>query len=501
MRRLKLLLHTDFSLAKTGFARNARLLLEYLYKTGKYDLVHFCCNSPVSNPDLQRTPWKSIGCTPDFQHEVDAYLAQFPPEHREPRARMLCYGDLYLDRAIEAEKPDVYMGVQDIWGVDFSIDRHWFDKITSVIWTTLDSLPILPGAVEKAPRIKNYWIWASFATKELHRLGHKHVKTVHGVVDGDQYRILPPEQKLELRRRFNIPSETFVAGYVFRNQLRKSVVNLMEGYKIWKNMHPNHPSFLLLHTNFAERGWDIEARRQELGLRPEDIWTTYICRDCREYEVKQYAGQELGCRFCGAPKGQVTTGVHLGVTEDQLNDVYSLMDIYCHGLTSGGQELPLCEAGANGCIVATTNYSCGEEFSEPGSFGIPLAWHPYREPNGTEFIKATTDHQSIANAMERVFKITPDDRRLWGEKTREWTLKKFSIKSIGPQIEAFLDACPRTTYDFVNRPSLKNPDYVPSNNPNDKEWVKELYKGILGMDVTDQDSGLAHWLSELAKAV
>ena len=66
---------------------------------------------------------------------------------------------------IDSKKEEVYSRnfgdnhfcLQDIWGVDFAIDKPWFNEVNSIIWTTLDSLPILPSAVEKAPKIKNYW--------------------------------------------------------------------------------------------------------------------------------------------------------------------------------------------------------------------------------------------------------------------------------------------------------------------------------------------------------
>ena len=63
------------------------------------------------------------------------------------------------DYMAKDEKPDVYIASQDIWGVDFAVNRKWYQKITSVIWTTLDSLPILPSATEKADKIKNYWFY------------------------------------------------------------------------------------------------------------------------------------------------------------------------------------------------------------------------------------------------------------------------------------------------------------------------------------------------------
>ena len=61
----KLLFQTDSSLAKTGFGRNAKALLSYLYtRTKKYEIVQYCCGTDYSNPALKTTPWKSIGTLP-----------------------------------------------------------------------------------------------------------------------------------------------------------------------------------------------------------------------------------------------------------------------------------------------------------------------------------------------------------------------------------------------------------------------------------------------------
>jgi len=86
MKKKKVVFQTDFSLAKTGFGRNARILLEYLHNTGKYDLVHYVVGLNYSNPELQRTPWKSIGCLPDDKQEMQEL-------HRDPNvAREAGYG-------------------------------------------------------------------------------------------------------------------------------------------------------------------------------------------------------------------------------------------------------------------------------------------------------------------------------------------------------------------------------------------------------------------------
>ena len=91
MQKKKVLLQTDFSLAKTGFGRNAKSILRYLYKTNKYDIVHYCCGINWSHPELKRTPWKSVGSLPDNQQELEQI-------NRDPNlARMASYGQYNLD--------------------------------------------------------------------------------------------------------------------------------------------------------------------------------------------------------------------------------------------------------------------------------------------------------------------------------------------------------------------------------------------------------------------
>ena len=221
MKKKKLLYQSDFSLAKTGFGRAAKALLSYLYKTGKYDITHYSCSLPYVHPEFERTPWKTVGSLPNNPQELQEL-------NKDPNvARLASYGAHYLDKVIQEEKPDVYIAVQDIWGIDFAVEKKWFNKITSVLWTTLDSLPILPAALTKANKIKNYWIWSNFATKAMHELGHTHVKTMHGPIETKNFYRLENSKREELRKKFNIPLDAFIVGFVFRNQLRKSVPNLL----------------------------------------------------------------------------------------------------------------------------------------------------------------------------------------------------------------------------------------------------------------------------------
>ena len=210
-------------------------------------------------------------------------------------------------------------------------------------------------------------------------------------------------------------SDEFIGGFVFRNPLRKSVPNLLEGFKIFKKDCPK--AKLLLHTHWAE-GWDIPRLIEEKGIDNNDILTTYFCSECKNYDIRPFVGQKQNCKYCGAKETVNTTNIRQGVDEEQLNQIYNLMDVYCHPFTSGGMEIPIFEAKLTELITLVTSYSCGEDSctSESGSF--PLDWSEYREP-GTQFIKASTYPSSIAKQLKKVWKMESNKRLQLGEKARQ----------------------------------------------------------------------------------
>ena len=497
MKKKKLLFHSDAALAKTGFGRNSKEILSYLYDTGKYEIYHYCCGAPKNNEELNRTPWKSLGTLPDDKNLL-MKLNQDPQQGKEVN-----YGGYFLNDTIKEIKPDVYIGAQDIWGVESSARKEWYDKITSAIWTTLDSLPLYPNALKVAKKVKNFWVWSSFAQKEFDRLGVKNTKTVHGVINKTNFKRLPKEERLSLRKKFNIEEDAFIIGFVFRNQLRKSVPNLIEGYSKWKKIAgiehkvPSKKTYLLFHTHWSE-GWNIHRLCKEYGVPKEEIITTHICKKCKNYFVKAFKGQEAKCEACGSEKAQLTCSVTLGIEEKELNEVYNLMDVYCHPFTSGGQEIPIQEAKFAELITLVTNYSCGEESCEKGSASLPLDWSEYREA-GTEFRKASTCPNSIAKNLDKVFKMAPEEREILGKKAREWAIKNYDTQVTGKIIEDFIDSAPFASFDFKSLEwKARNPEAViPSDIEDDSEWLTYLYKNILSMSVEKTDDGHKYWIKQL----
>lgn len=489
--RKKILFQSDFSLLKTGFAKNAKSVLTYLYKTGKYEIVHFCVGITENATELQRTPWKSIGCVPKI---TEKNKKLFLDENLKKR---MGYGAFSLDDVILSEKPDVYIAAQDIWGVDFAVEKTWFNKINSVIWTTLDSLPLLPSAIEVAKKTKNYWLWSSFATEELHRMGHKHSKTVHGAIDCSNFFRLDDDAKKRLRKENGIKEDCFVVGFVFRNQPRKTISSLLKGFKKFKDHHEN--AKLLLHTSYSE-GWDICRFNEEFGVSEEDVLVSHFCSNCFAYEVKPYEKQNKKCLKCNSNESLDTVNIVNGVSDSQLNEIYNIMDVYCHPFTSGGQEIPVQEAKLTELITLVTKYSCGEEACHKEAFSFPLEWTEYREVN-SNFIKAYTSFESIFEQLEKVFIMKRGDRLLMGKQAREWAIQNYSIENVGKFIENFIDnECCEVDGSAFFELEAKDPKALINDDLDDASWVKSLYKNILKINLDNEEKqkdNVDSWVNKL----
>ena len=469
----------------TGFGKHKKNLLKYLYKTNKYELIELSNGYPWSSENLKYTPWDNYGSLPDNPETQQEIMSD------AVRKNAAGYGSEMIDEAIEKLKPDIYLGIEDIWAFRNFYQKSWWNKIHCIIHTTLDSLPILNDAIEAGKDIKNYYVWATFAEKALNKLGHKHVKTIHGSVDTQNFFKLQDESKKKLRSFFKT-EDNFIIGFVFRNQLRKSVPNLLDGFKIFNKKNPEAKARLLLHTHWNE-GWNIPELLKEKEIDFNLILTTYFCKKCSRYNIKPFTGQNIDCDFCRTKNSCETTNIKHGVNEQQLNEIYNLMDVYCHPFTSGGQELPIQEAKLAELITLVTNYSCGEDSCSKESGGFPLNWSEYREP-GTQFIKATTCSKHISEQLEKVYKMPQKQKEALGKKSRQYVIDNYSVEVIGKKFEEIFDSFPDVEYDYKKEEKNLNPFFNPDESLADKEWVESLYVNMLNeIDA----KGVEHWIKRL----
>lgn len=444
---------------------------------------------------LEATPWKSVGTIPSNEQFQKLY-------NSDERVRTMAgYGFYKIDQIIKEERPDVLIVSQDIWACAPLTARSYWNKFPCIIWTTLDSLPIHEKALESCLKCSpgNFWVWSNFAEKDMKKNGYENVKTVHSLFNTSEFFPLLKVKKEMLRKRFNIPLDAWICGDTCRNQLRKTLPALIEGYAMFKSQNPEvkNPR-LLIHTCFSE-GWNIMQLAKDYKVPAEEVLTTYICSKCHGYEVKAFKGERQDCSLCQAKQSQNTTSPKQGVTNQELNEIYNLMDILVVARTSGGSEFPIYEFKLTEGITLITDYSFGEEATEEGSGSLVLDWTSYRDLTQNSFIKAATHPKSVAKQISNVYRMTPEERKKLGKVGREWAINGYSIDVVGKQIDQHLSSLLLTSYNFDFQERKPNPDATIPEIENDAEWLKVMYKDILAMPVDENDKGLAGWLEKLNK--
>ena len=99
--------HSNHSRMFTGFGKNAKNVLRYLYRTGKYNIIEFANSKTKNAEDLKTLPWKAFGTLPD-QGKLQALASD------QTQMRMASYGIVEIDSLIQEAKPDFYIGAEDI---------------------------------------------------------------------------------------------------------------------------------------------------------------------------------------------------------------------------------------------------------------------------------------------------------------------------------------------------------------------------------------------------
>lgn len=494
MSKKRILLNTDYILLNTGLARAYKEVLLYLFNTQKYDIALYACGMTFESPDYDRLPFKCFGALPNNPVEIEQL-------NRDPgRARDAAYGEYNINKVIELWRPDVAVFGNDSWAVSPMLSKPFWNKIHCIPHTTIDSENFLDDQIKLVKASKKLFVWADFAKEEYNRLGYNNVEIIRGPINPKFFYKLNKNEALDLRQKFNIPKETFICGFVFRNQIRKKPIQIMEGYSIFKKRNPSIKNTkLLFHTHFSEpQGWDIPRFRDIFNIPKEDILTTYICRGCKNIEVRYFDGQDLDCKSCGAQKSQITCNVAVGATEEDLNKVYNLMDCYCHIADAAGQECPIQEAMYCELPVGTMDYAaCSTYTRQPFVYTIDNTWDLQ---HGTQFKRAVVSVNSIAKFLEKMYEAKPEERAKLGKLGREWTIKNYSPEVVGKQWEDYIDSLPPVDWDYKFDFVPKNPmAAIDMNVESDLDFVLQLYDKILNMKMDPTtDEGVAHWLKQLS---
>lgn len=488
-----MLLVSNSSISNTGFGKSAKTVLKYLWETNKYEIAQMCIGGIYKfedDPSFSKTPWKNYGSLPKNVSKIENLLHS--PDHR----RVVAYGYYGIDEVVKDFKPDFLIFAEDPWAGSNLHQKPWWDQVNCLFWTTLDSLPILPKAIEQANHMKNYAVWADFAQTALNHVSqNKKIDLLYAAIPLDKFYPMNHTESLSYRRKFGIEDDEFVVFMNSRNQLRKYFYNNIEAVSLLNKKFHNKIKFLV-NTDINERGWDLMSQVNEYGLDHKNFLCSYVCESCSDFFVSNYQGPKLNCEICKTKNSVSFPSVKKGVSDDDLNVLYNISDYYSLPISSGGFEITILEALSCGLRIGTVDYSSGENFLDaPQSDFYDYVF--YREVH-SNFLKANVLSNSIVEKLtnqinEKGLKHLPKNLD-----NCKYARDKFDPSITCKKIEDWIDSNSKTDFDFSIIENIQ-PDisiqFDEKEGLNNDQYVEYLYTTILKRP--SDPKGKRDWLENL----
>jgi glycosyltransferase involved in cell wall biosynthesis len=483
---------------KTGLSRNTKALFKEWYKSGKYEIIHLCQGVVEGDPKLDMYPWKSVGALSANHQEQQRY--QQDPHY----ARIASYGATKVEEVIKDEKPFAVVLSDDLWAMplDYYVNKEWSKGTNLIGQITFDSLELLPESFELGKGCHVY-SWAPFGEEALKEGLEKrkeetkyNIGTIPAAIETDMYKPVSALEKMNLRKKFGIPQEDILVNFVGRNQLRKKYDTLFKAIASYKKQYPSGPRVrAAIHTSWTE-GWPLKRMMESYGLEEDDVLTTYVCKACKEFEIKPYKGEGQDCKFCGSQKSQDSASITNGVSDEEMRLVYAVSDCSLSVYTSGGFEYHVAESLYNSLPTATVGYSCGSTYLDCPAV-TELSYVETTEHNSA-FTKAEPSVRDCTRFIKKIVDMPESKRRELGRKGREWAIEKFDSKVVAKQWMDIFDGLPEPDYSKIKFGDTKNPNpnFTPDFSLNGQEFVKHLYSGYLDAQYPDEQ-GLNHWMQRL----
>lgn len=431
-KKYKILVTSDSTNSKTGYARVATKILETLHSDGHIvaQLAWFHSSKP-----LLRRPWITYTTYKDhtrccnrgtmiselYQDGRIRYIG-LDKEHKPiskdedgvycgkgARIEQDKYGQNSINLATATFDPDIVISIGDQWMCQPAQESQMRDSYIHIMYAAVDGEPLprftqLGGhyldwqeLYEKTDIPIAYCDWAKDVINEM--VDSECVtKVIPFGVNLSIFKNINYERKNELRshdRKFlsvgrsrggvlwdSSPStkNDFNILYVGRNIQRKNIPFLFEAIRKFKDAgyeDPNRPIRFLFHSPYHDNGWNMD----EL-LRQYDAYDWFKVNPL------------------------IRPGI--GPDDNELNDVYNMADIHFHMSAAEGWDLPVLESMAAGVPTTSLDYSAAQSWGRDGLFLIdPIV---IRQEPMTNLGRAYPDVNHAVEVLKTLYNMSKKER-------------------------------------------------------------------------------------------
>jgi len=499
--KCRILVCGESSWLSTGFAKYNQEVLRRLHATGKFEIAEMGSYGSQRSPEANKLPWKFYGVLPNTEKEKELY------ESNPTNA----FGAYKINVVLADFQPDIVFDARDPWMTTHIQESKFRGLFKLVLMPTVDSAPQrkdwINNLFKKADAVTTY---SRYGKRVLEGAG---VKVSAVTSPGINLDIFKPLDKEMIRDKYQIKPSLLIIGTVMRNQKRKLYPELFEVYSNLRRKYRmtnknkdkgdvvriNH-SALLCHTSWPDNGWDIPELLDRYNLARHVIFT-YKCDGCSSVFHSWFIpcnkqGKGI-CRICGKLEAHMPN-THSGVSEEELVDIYNLMDIYVQPAICEGWGLPIMEAKACGVPGLYQNYSAMEDHVQNGG-GLPIKIGRFYTEAETMAIRSLPDNTDFLKGLEKLAlngkrrdKLGKQARKC-AEKLHDWKITIDKLESMFDDMEINDRA---NTWDRA--PTFKDlTNARPTPNMSNEEFVHWCYVNILNRPADEK--GFNDWMTQLNK--
>lgn len=345
MRKKRILFCSEASFLNTGYANYSRRMLEYLYKTGKYELAELAAYGDRNDPKGLNLPWKYYGVQPDSEEEIERYNSD----------SIHAFGSYIFEHVCLDFLPDIVFDIRDYWMCSFIESSPFRKYYKFALMPTVDAYPQARHWIDMYKNTDLVFSYSEWSGEVLNKQSNGTINYV-GTASPSVDDIFCPMSQQIARSRLGIDQNIKIVGTVMRNQRRKLFPDLFRAFRIFlDNVENANNYFLYCHTGYPDLGWDIPELLQEHKIA-SNVLFNYKCLHTGRMFASIYKGVKTISPDTNKLSGQLC-GVKNGASLEDLVNIYNSMDLYIQYANSEGFGIPLVEAAACGIPICAIDYS------------------------------------------------------------------------------------------------------------------------------------------------